>query len=78
MQIIKRKMKVEKTKTEENGYVQASFNSDGRITLRTYGLFGNEETTDEIIVLNARETTAIIQLFKALKNKGVDISDIPF
>lgn len=81
MQIIKRKMTVEETNTDERyftpnqGTVQASFNSDGKITLRTVADSINK---DVIIVLSEKETRAIFTLFKQIKALGVQLPELPF
>ena len=43
---------------------QASFNSDGMITLRNYNI--EDKESDEIIVLSGEETHAIIRLFSEI------------
>lgn len=50
---------------------QASFNSDGLITIRNYD--NHNKDNDEIIILNARETNAIIELFRKLKNNNMTL-----
>lgn len=75
MQIINRKTElVTKTNTAELLNVQASFNTDGRIVLRTFSSL-NE---DELIVLTQQETTAIFTLFKRLKVAGANLEELPF
>lgn len=74
MIIIKRKMESEKSGTSEYGNVQASINSNGQITLRTY----YEPENDEIVILSAKETRAIFTLFKQIKNLGIELPDLPF
>lgn len=67
MKIINREMKCEVITTDkgENSlYCQASFNSDGAITLRNYNI--NNKDSDEIIILSGEETHAIIQIFSRL------------
>lgn len=73
MQIIKRKMESEISETKTESHCQASFNSDGVITLRHYSPY--EKGTDDIIVFSDGETKAIIKLFKQIKEKipGVDL-----
>ena len=64
MKIIDREMTVKEIITDKSNhslYCQASFNSDGNITLRNYNI--NNKNSDEIIVLSAEETQAIIHLF---------------
>lgn len=67
MKIIDREMTVKESITDKSNHslcCQASFNSDGYITLRNYNI--NNKNSDEIIVLSAEETQAIIQLFSRL------------
>lgn len=72
MKIIKRQMA---TRTEQmiignddiNTYLphcQASFNSDGNITLRNYDR--SNKNKDEIIILSESETKAIFELFSKM------------
>lgn len=64
MKLIDREMVVKQSITEKSNtslYCQASFNSDGNITLRNYNI--NNKNSDEIIILSAEETQAIIKLF---------------
>ena len=75
MQIIKRKMSATKETIEERGRVQASFNSDGRITLRTTNGTGKDD--DMIVVLSNEETSAIVMLFKEIKCT-LRVQDLPF
>ncbi|PWM64327.1 MAG: hypothetical protein DBX61_11960 [Clostridiales bacterium] len=75
MQIIKRKMSATKDTTEECGRVQASFNSDGRITLRMTN--GTGEDDDMIVVFSQEETIAIVTLFKEIKCT-LRVQDLPF
>lgn len=64
------------TQTLEGSECQASFNSDGRLTLRTYSL-GNKNH-DTIMVLSEAETKAIFLLLKQLGElKNVDFT-LPF
>lgn len=77
MKIIDREMKVVESITSKSNHsleCQASFNSDGVLTLRNYNR--TDKNSDEIIVLSREETEAIIALFKAIKSLGVP--DIPF
>lgn len=71
---IKRSMTVDET-TEDNGFreCQASFNSDGNITLRNYNKFN--KNNDEIIILSSTETEALFKLFSKIgqKNKNYDL-----
>lgn len=58
----------------ENGFFaksQASFNSDGCLTIRNY--IANDKDNDEIIIFNRQETQAVLNLFKWFKN-----NDLPF
>jgi len=54
-------------------YCQASFNSDGVITLRNYDRSNKDK--DEIIILSNTETEAIFALFSRIgqKNKNYDL-----
>ena len=64
MKIINREMKVSEIiidKSNNSLDCQASFNSDGYITLRNFTRPNKD--SDEIIILSAEETQAIIQLF---------------
>lgn len=75
MRILDREMTVNETITSKSNnslYCQASFNSNGVITLRNYNINRN---SDEIIILSAEETQAIIKLFKELKSY---VSELPF
>jgi len=74
MIIIKRKIESEKSGTSESGNVQASINSNGQITLRTYC----EPEKDEIVILSERETQAIFTLFKQIKALGTQLPEMPF
>lgn len=68
MTIIDREMKSEVFSTEKSQNsldCQASFNSDGVITLRNYNI-ENGKDSDEIIILSAEETQAIIRLFSRM------------
>ena len=74
MKLIKRNMTgEEKVSTAENNrdeylpYCQASFNSDGNITLRNYDR--SNKNKDEIIILSNSETEALFQLFSKMGNK---------
>ena len=78
MKIIDREMTVKETITDKSNnlpYCQASFNSDGNITLRNYNT--NNKNSDEIIVLSSEETQAIIELFGKLKSM-VHLNGLPF
>lgn len=64
------------TQTVEGTECQASFNSDGRLTLRTFSI-GNKNH-DTIMVLSEAETKAIFLLLKQMGElKNVDYT-IPF
>lgn len=67
MKIIKREMIV-KEQNENKGFprldCQASFNSDGVITIRNYNAMNKND--DEIIILSKSETKAILQLFSQI------------
>lgn len=74
MKAIKRNMIPEqKTETANNNineylpYCQASFNSDGCITLRNYDK--SNKNKDEIIILSESETRALFELFSKMGNK---------
>lgn len=67
MKIIDREMTIKENITDKSNhslYCQASFNSDGVITLRNYNI--HNKNSDEIIILSAEETQAIIHLFSKL------------
>ena len=77
MKIINREMKVNESITDKSNNslnCQASFNSDGVLTLRNYNRW--DKNSDEIIIFSREETLAIVELFKAIKALGV--TDIPF
>lgn len=77
MKVIDREMKVVESVTAKSEYslrCQASFNSDGVLTLRNYN--SDNKDSDEIIIFTHEETEAIIELFRAIKRLGVP--DIPF
>lgn len=80
MIVIKRTMNAEEiVKTADNNinqylpYCQASFNSDGNITLRNYDR--SNKNKDEIIILSNSETEALFALFSKIgqKNKNYDL-----
>lgn len=78
MKIIDREMKSKVITTKKGELAldcQASFNSDGYITLRNYTV--EDKESDEIIVLSAEETQAIIKLFKNLA-KSFRCEVLPF
>ena len=67
MKIIDREMKATAIIIDKSNHsldCQASFNSDGYITLRNYT--HPDKDSDEIIILSAEETRAIVQLFSKL------------
>lgn len=77
MKLIDREMVVKQSITEKSNtslYCQASFNSDGNITLRNYDI--HNKNSDEIIILSAEETQAIIKLFREIGN--ITKQSLPF
>ena len=56
-------------------YCQASFNSDGNITLRNYDR--SDKNKDEIIILSESETRALFALFSKMMNTSKSY-EIPF
>lgn len=56
-------------------YCQASFNSDGNITLRNYDR--SNKNKDEIIILSESETKALFTLFSKMGQK-YKYYDLPF
>lgn len=77
MKLIDREMKVTESITNKSNYgmyCQASFNSDGVLTLRNYDI--QNKNSDEIIILSREETEAIVKLFREMKNLRVE--DMPF
>lgn len=56
-------------------YCQASFNSDGNITLRHYD--NSNKNKDEIIILSESETNALFALFSRMGQKHKNY-DLPF
>lgn len=82
MIVIKRNMNAEEiVKTADNNldqylpYCQASFNSDGNITLRNYDQ--SNKNKDEIIILSHSETNALFALFSKMGQKHKNF-DLPF
>lgn len=79
MKAIKRNMIPEQlTITEEHEHFphcQASFNSEGNITLRNYDRSNKDK--DEIIILSNSETEALFSLFSKIGRKCKNI-DLPF
>lgn len=71
MILLDREMQTKKITTDKGQTAlccQASFNSDGVITLRNYNV--EDKSSDEIIILSAEETQAIISLFRKLARNG--------
>lgn len=56
-------------------FCQASFNSDGNITLRNYDR--SDKNKDEIIVLSESETRALFSLFSKMTSAS-KAYDLPF
>ena len=75
MQIISRKMESKVTNTNEMSHCQASFNSNGNITLRHCDAHNKEN--DEILVLSRDETRAVFKLFSNFNSKIKEF-DLPF
>lgn len=82
MKVLKRKMETEEAITTANDNIdeylpccQASFNSDGNITLRNYDR--SNKNKDEIIILSDSETSALFALFSKMGQKHKNY-DIPF
>lgn len=82
MKVIKRNMASAEAITTANDsmneylpYCQASFNSNGNITLRNYGR--SDKNKDEIIILSQSETDALFELFEKM---GVKLKshELPF
>lgn len=70
MRIIEREMQIkEQTTVDRYCNCQASFNSHGCITIRNYNLY--DKKSDEIICLSDKETKAIIDLFRQLKENDI-------
>ena len=76
MEIIKREMKSDISEVKTKLHCQASFNSDGVITLRHYSPY--EKGTDDIIVFSDGETKAIIKLFKEINERISEKNYLPF
>ena len=77
MKIIDREMKVIESCTDKSNHslmCQASFNSDGVLTLRNYNI--EDKNSDEIIIFSREETLAIIKLFREFNR--LNVPDIPF
>ena len=75
MKVIKRKMTVETEQINGDPSCQASFNSDGALTLRHRS--SSSPNDDTVIVLSRSETEAIFELFRQLKSK-ISMADLPF
>lgn len=71
----KREMKKAETIKIEHPCWQASFNSDGRLTLRGYNIYNQDN--DEIILFSQSETRAVIELFREIADKIKSV-DMPF
>lgn len=69
MRVIEREMKVIEERRSGAMRSQASFNSDGVLTLRNY----DDKDKDEIIIFSHVETNAILELFRMMKNKNCDL-----
>lgn len=72
---IKRKMDATKSFIGTGNLCQASFNSDGNLTIRHHNSMNDNE--DIITVLNEQETRAIIRLFQKMKELHI-INELPF
>lgn len=82
MIILKRNMETKEAITSANNNIdeylpscQASFNSDGNITLRNYDR--SNKNKDEIIILSDSETNALFALFSKMGQKHKNY-DLPF
>jgi len=78
MQILERNMNAVETDALSEIYFaecQASFNSDGKITLRNFN--SHDKNKDEIIVLSHAETDALFKLFSRISSKQKNY-DLPF
>lgn len=75
MQIINRKTESNISYTNEKLHCQASFNSNGNITLRHYDPHSKEN--DEILVFSRNETRSIFKLFSQIKS-SINEFDLPF
>ena len=77
MKIYKRNIVQQEIETD-GSFCQASFNSDGHITLRTYG-GGPGANGDTIVSLSDVETKAIFDLFKKFTKQMNDREiELPF
>ena len=82
MVLIKRNINVTENKATANNNIdtylphcQASFNSDGNITLRNFDRSNKEK--DEIIILSNSETEALFLLFSRMGQKNKNYT-LPF
>lgn len=77
MKIISRNIEAwdEVTKGDRSTNCQASFNSDGVITLRSYN--SQNKHSDDIVVFTREETLAIIELFSRISTI-VKNNNLPF
>jgi hypothetical protein len=70
MKIIEREMQIKEHVTADSFCnCQASFNSHGCITIRNYNAL--DKNKDKIICLSDKETRAIIDLFRKLKEHDI-------
>ena len=76
MEIIKREIKSDISEVKTKLHCQASFNSDGVITLRHYSPY--EMGTDDIFVFSDGDAKAIIKLFTEINNRISDKNNLPF
>ena len=67
MILIDRTIESTTTKIPEMYHCQASFNSDGMITLRHFD--PNNPKKDTIVILSDAETSAILRLLQKMKTK---------
>lgn len=77
MKIIDREMNVVESCTGKSNYslkCQASFNSDGVLTLRNYNI--EDKNSDEIIIFSREETLEIVKLFREFNR--LNMPDVPF
>lgn len=77
MKILKRNIAADITVTNTKNFpcCQASFNSDGNITLRNHDITNNNE--DEIVILTKTETRALIDLICEME-KILKQYELPF
>ena len=78
MQIIRREFDRTENESFSGDHAQASYNSDGRMTLRVYDR--GDKKMDKIIVFDNVETEAIIKLIWLMRNFDLEKSsnDLPF